>query len=98
MTRIQPLENFSFRNSVCKEIVTINPKKSVKISIIDGPMKGTKNIIINDIGDNKTRIDVEWDIRMTDFLKMFTRMVKHISIGTDEALKRISKTIEQLFS
>ena len=84
----------SFRNSICKEIVTLDPKKSVKISIIDGPMKGTKNIMINDVGNNKTRINVEWDIKLAGFLGMFTRMVKkHISEGTEEALERISKTL-----
>ena len=84
----------SFRNSICKEIVTLDPKKSVKISIIDGPMKGTKNIMINEVGNNKTRIDVEWDIKLAGFLGMFTRMVKkHISEGTEEALERISKTL-----
>ena len=84
----------SFRNSICKEIVTIDPKKSVKIRIIDGPMKGTKNIMINDVGNNKTRIDVIWDIKLAGFLGMFTRMVKkHISEGTEEALERISKTL-----
>ncbi len=84
----------SFRNSICKEIVTLDPKKSVKISIIDGPMKGTKNIMINDVGNNKTRIDVVWDIKLAGFLGMFTRMVKkHISEGTEEALERISKTL-----
>ena len=84
----------SFRNSICKEIVTLDPKKSVKISIIDGPMKGTKNITINDVGNNKTRIDVEWNIKLAGFLGMFTRMVKkHISEGTEEALERISKTL-----
>ena len=84
----------SFRNSICKEIVTLDPKKSVKISIIDGPMKGTKNITINDVGNNKTQIDVEWDIKLAGFLGMFTRMVKkHISEGTEEALERISKTL-----
>ena len=84
----------SFRNSICKEIVTLDPKKSVKISIIDGPMKGTKNITINDVGNNKTKIDVEWDIKLAGFLGMFTRMVKkHISEGTEEALERISKTL-----
>ena len=84
----------SFRNSICKEIVTLDPKKSVKISIIDGPMKGTKNIMINDVGNNKTRIDVEWDIKLAGFLGVFTRMVKkHISEGTEEALERISKTL-----
>ena len=84
----------SFRNSLCKEIVTIDPKKSVKISIIDGPLKGTKNIMINEVGNNKTRIDVEWDIKLAGFLGMFTRMVKkHISEGTEEAIERISKTL-----
>ena len=84
----------SFRNSICKEIVTIDPKKLVKIRIIDGPIKGTKNIMINDIGNNKTRIEVEWDIKLAGFLGMFTRMVKkHISEGTEEALERISKTL-----
>jgi carbon monoxide dehydrogenase subunit G len=84
----------SFRNSVCKEIVTIDPKKSVKISIIDGPMKGAKTIMINDVGNNKTRIDVEWDIKLAGFFGVFTRMVKkHISEGTEEALERISKTL-----
>jgi hypothetical protein len=75
--------------------VTINPKKSVKTSIIEGPLKGTKNIIINDVGNNKTRIDVKWDIQIAGFFGIFTRMVKkHISEGTDEALERISKTVE----
>ena len=84
----------SFRNSVCKEIVTIDPKKSIKIRIIDGPMKGTKNIMINEVGNNKTRIDVEWDIKLAGFLGVFIRMVKkHISEGTEEALERISKTL-----
>jgi carbon monoxide dehydrogenase subunit G len=84
----------SFRNSICKEIVTIDPKKSVKIRIIDGPMKGAKSIMINDVGNNKTRIDVEWDIKLAGFFGVFTRMVKkHISEGTEEALERISKTL-----
>jgi hypothetical protein len=57
-------------------------------------MKGTKNIMINDVGNNKTRIDVEWDIKLAGFLGMFTRMVKkHILEGTEEALERISKTL-----
>jgi ribosome-associated toxin RatA of RatAB toxin-antitoxin module len=85
----------SFRNSICKEIVTLDPKKAIKIRIIDGPMRGTKNIIINDMGNNKTRIDVEWNIMLVGFLRLFSRMVKkHILAGTEEALERISKTVE----
>jgi ribosome-associated toxin RatA of RatAB toxin-antitoxin module len=57
----------SFRNSVCREVVTLDPKKSVNIKIIDGPMKGTKNIMINVIADNKTRVNVQWDIKIKGF-------------------------------
>jgi hypothetical protein len=82
----------AFRNSVCREIVTLDPKKSVNIKITDGPMKGTKNIIINAITNNKTRVDVQWDIKVKGFFGMFTGIIKkHISEGTEEALKRISK-------
>ena len=86
----------AFRNSLCKEIVTIDPKKSVNIKITYGPMRGTKNIIVNTIenNNNKTIIDVEWNIKLSGFFGMFTGMVKkHILEGTEEALERISKTV-----
>ena len=82
----------AFRNSVCREVVTLDPKKSVNIKITDGPMKGTKNIMINAIADNKTRVDVQWNIKIKGFFGMFTGMIKkHISEGTADALERISK-------
>jgi hypothetical protein len=82
----------AFRNLVCREIVTLDPKKSVNIKITDGPMKGTKNIIINAITNNKTRVDVQWDIKAKGFFGMFTGIIKkHISEGTEDALERISK-------
>jgi carbon monoxide dehydrogenase subunit G len=85
----------AFRNSLCKEIVTIDPKKSVNIKITHGPIRGTKNITVNTIeNNNKTIIDVEWNIKLSGFFGMFTEMVKkHILEGTEEALERISKTV-----
>ena len=82
----------AFKNSVCREVVTLDPKKSVNIKITDGPMKGTKNIMINAIADNKTRVDVQWNIKIKGFFGMFAGMIKkHISEGTEDALERISK-------
>jgi ribosome-associated toxin RatA of RatAB toxin-antitoxin module len=83
----------AFRNSVCREIVTLDPKKSVNIKITNGPMKGSKNIIINGIANNnKTRVDVQWDIKVKGFFGMFAGIIKkHISEGTEDALERISK-------
>lgn len=84
----------AFRNSVCKEIVTIDPNKSINIKITDGPFKGTKNITINTIENNKTRIDVEWNIKLAGFFGILAGMIKkHISEGTEDALDRISKTV-----
>jgi ribosome-associated toxin RatA of RatAB toxin-antitoxin module len=82
----------AFRNSVCREVVTLDPKKSVNVKITDGPMKGTKNITINAITDNKTRVEVHWDIKIKGLFGLFSRMIKkHISEGTEDALQRISK-------
>jgi hypothetical protein len=74
----------------CREIVTLDPKKSVKVEIIDGPINGTKNIILYAIANNKTRVDVQWDIRVKGFFGLFRGMIKkHISEGTEDALERI---------
>jgi carbon monoxide dehydrogenase subunit G len=74
--------------------VVLNPKKSVEITITEGPMKGKKIITLNPSGD-KTTIDVAWDIKLAGFLGMFTGMVKkHIAEGTEEALDRIAKAVE----
>jgi ribosome-associated toxin RatA of RatAB toxin-antitoxin module len=84
----------AFRNSVCREIVTIDPKKSINIEIIEGPMKGKKTIALSAIENNSTRIDVEWDITINGLFVIFTRIIKrHILNGTQEALERISRKV-----
>ena len=56
-------------------------------------MKG-KKIMINVIADNKTRVNVQWDIKIKGFFGLFTGMIKkHISEGTEDALQRISKAM-----
>ena len=84
----------AFRNSVCREIVTIDPKKSINIEIIEGPMKGKKTIALSAIENNSTRIDVEWDITINGLFVIFTQIIKrHILNGTQEALERISRKV-----
>jgi ribosome-associated toxin RatA of RatAB toxin-antitoxin module len=82
----------AFKESKCRETVVLDPKKSVKVNIIDGIMKGTeKNIIINSNEANKTKIDVVWNVRLSGFKKVFAMMIKkHIKEGTEDALTRIS--------
>jgi len=84
----------AFRNSVCREIVILDPKKSINIEIIEGPMTGKKTIALSTIENNSTKIDVEWDIKVNGFFVIFTQIIKkHILGGTQEALERISKKV-----
>ena len=85
----------AFKDSKCRQTVVLHPKKSVEIMIIEGPIKGTKTVVLHPSDNHKTRIDVIWNIKLTGFLGMFTGMVKrHIAKGTDEALARIAKAVE----
>jgi Polyketide cyclase / dehydrase and lipid transport len=84
----------AFRNSVCREIVELDAKSSVNIKIIEGPIKGKKVISLKSIENNTTRINVEWNIRVSGLFGIFTGMIKkHILKGTEDALERISKTV-----
>ena len=79
----------AFKNSVCKETVTIDPMKSVTTEITDGPLKGRKTVLINADGQNASVVDVEWDILLFGFMSIFSKMVKkHILEGTNDALER----------
>ena len=84
----------AFRNSKCREIVRLDNKKSINIEIIEGPMIGRKTITLKTIKNHTTRIDVEWDIRLSGFYGIFTGMIKkHILKGSEEALGRISEKV-----
>jgi ribosome-associated toxin RatA of RatAB toxin-antitoxin module len=84
----------AFRNSLCKEIVLLEPMKSITTTIVEGPIRGKKVIVIHSEGENKTVVDVEWDIKVSGFMGLFSGMVKkHILEGTEAALDRISRAV-----
>ena len=84
----------AFRNAVCKEIVTLDAKNSVKKKILTGPITGTKDIRITPLAVNKTRVDVQWNITVRGLFRLFGgRVKKHIAQGTRDALDRISTTV-----
>jgi ribosome-associated toxin RatA of RatAB toxin-antitoxin module len=85
----------AFKDSKCRQTVLLNPKKSVEIMITAGPIRGTKTVLLNPLDNQKTRVDVVWNIKLAGFLGLFTGVVKrHIAEGTDEALVRIAKAVE----
>jgi carbon monoxide dehydrogenase subunit G len=86
----------AFKNSVCKETVTIVPMESITTDIKEGPLKGKKVVVINRDEEKASVVDVEWDIRLSGFMGIFSRMVKkHILEGTNDALNRISEEVEK---
>jgi ribosome-associated toxin RatA of RatAB toxin-antitoxin module len=86
----------AFRNSVCKEIVRLDPKERINTEILNGPIKGTKTLTLSPIDSNTTSITVNWDIELSGIYKLFSGMVrKHIHKGTEEALERISQKLTQ---
>lgn len=93
--RIEREVTIAFKDSKCRQTVLLNPNKSVEIIITEGPIKGTKTVMLQPLDNRKTRIDVVWKIKLTGFLSIFSGMVKgHISKGTDEALVRIAEAAE----
>jgi ribosome-associated toxin RatA of RatAB toxin-antitoxin module len=93
--RIEREVTIAFKDSRCRQTVLLNPNKSVEIIITEGPIKGTKTVMLHPLDNRKTRIDVVWEIKLTGFLSIFSGMVKgHISKGTDEALVRIAEAAE----
>ncbi|MGB7935112.1 MAG: SRPBCC family protein [Nitrososphaeraceae archaeon] len=86
----------AFKNSVCKETVTIVPMESITTDITEGPLKGKKVVVINRDEEKASVVDVEWDIRLSGFMGIFSRMVKkHILEGTNDALNRISEEVQK---
>jgi ribosome-associated toxin RatA of RatAB toxin-antitoxin module len=86
----------AFKNSVCREIVQLDPKKRINTEILSGPIKGTKALTLTSIDSNATSITVDWEIELSGFYKLFSGMVrKHIHKGTEEALERISEKLTQ---
>lgn len=84
----------AFRNSVCRETVSLEPMKSITTEITDGPIKGKKVVVLHSEGEDLTIVDVEWDIRVSGIMAIFSGIVKkHILEGTEAALDRISRAI-----
>jgi ribosome-associated toxin RatA of RatAB toxin-antitoxin module len=93
--KIEREVTIAFKDSKCRQTVLLTPKKLVEIMITQGPIRGTKTVLLDPLDNHKTRIDVVWNIKLTGFLGLFTGVVKrHIAEGTDEALFRIAKAVE----
>src|SRR6058998_1686054 len=72
--------------------IELVPKESIQMSMIDGPLRGSRQIKLIPLGARKTKIDVSWDIQFSEipvFAQEFVR--SRLKEGTIEALDKIAK-------
>ncbi len=75
--------------------IELFPKESIQLTMIDGPLRGSRVIKLVPLGAKTTRIVVSWDVQYSaipDFAQGFVR--SRLEEGTREALDKIAKAVE----
>lgn len=81
----------AFKDSKCMQTVTLYPKEKIHVQFTKGIIEGSKTITLVPL-ENKTRLDANWDMKLSGMMGMFTGMVKkHIQSGTEQALQSIKQ-------
>jgi carbon monoxide dehydrogenase subunit G len=81
----------AFKDSKCMQTVTLYPKEKIQIQFTKGVIEGTKTLTISQ-HDDKTKLDVLWDMKLAGMMGMFTGMIKkHIQSGSEQALESIKQ-------
>src|SRR5207244_9573002 len=78
-----------------KQKIELDQKESIHLTMIDGPLRGSREIKLVPLEAKRTKIDVSWDIQFSaipDFAQGFVRA--RLEEGTREALDRIAKAAQ----
>ena len=85
----------AFRDQKCQQEVTLFPKEKIVAVFTKGIIGGSKTIKLTP-QENQTLVEVNWDVKLTGIMSMFTGMIKnHIKNGTDLALQNIKEYLEK---
>lgn len=84
-----------FRNVKGRQFVELNPKKSIEIKLIEGPIRGRRIITLTPSSNETTRITVSWDVTLSGVPLLFRGIARErIAEGTEEALDRIVRAVQ----
>jgi ribosome-associated toxin RatA of RatAB toxin-antitoxin module len=75
--------------------IELVPKESIQMTMIDGPLRGSREIKLTPLSDLRTKIDVSWDIQFSgipDFAQGFVR--SRLEEGTRDALDKIARAAQ----
>src|SRR5487761_138814 len=77
------------------QIIKLNPKESIDLTMTKGPVKGSREIKLIPLGDTRTKVDVAWDFQFSGvpiFARAFVK--SQIEEATKEALEKIARAAE----
>ena len=84
-----------------RQTVVLYPKKAIELTLTEGPMIGTRiiTLLIPSRSDNETittRVNVSWDIKLSDNFSLLFRGVvtERIAEATEEAIDRIARAVQ----
>ena len=81
-----------------RQTVVLYPKKSIELTLSEGPMIGTRIITLIPSSDNEktTRVNVSWDVKLSDNIPLLFRGIvrERIAEATEEALDRIARAVQ----
>lgn len=81
-----------------RQTVVLYPKKSIELTLSEGPMIGTRIITLIPSSDNEktTRFNVSWDVKLSDNIPLLFRGIvrERIAEATEEALDRIARAVQ----
>jgi uncharacterized protein YndB with AHSA1/START domain len=81
-----------FRDTKSRQIVELRPKKSIEVTLTEGPMTGNRVITLIPSSNKTTRVNVSWDVKLSGIPLLFRGVVRErIVEGTEEALDRIAR-------
>lgn len=75
--------------------IELFPKESIQLTMIDGPLRGSREIKLTRLGEKRTKIHVSWDIQFSeipDFAQGFVR--SRLEEGTKDALDKIARAAQ----
>ena len=85
----------AFKDSKCMQKVMLFPKQKIEVQFTKGIIEGSKIISLTQ-QENKIRLDVLWDMKLSGMMGMFTGMIKkHIQSGTEQALQSIKQEAQR---
>lgn len=85
-----------FLGSKGTQRVRLNPRESVELTLISGPLIGSRTIRLTALGSRSTKAEVSWNIefsRVPPFAQGFVR--SRLEENTHEALQKIAKAAEK---